>query len=117
MSSRRFYEAALAPLGYRVLMEIPTEHTGGRVVLGYGVPPKPDFWMTEGTPETAAGSTSRSAPPPVPRSTHSIGQPWPPEGGTTGRPDHDRTTTRATTERSCSTPDGHNVEVVFHGNA
>jgi len=49
--SRRFYEAALAPLGYRVVMEVPTEYTGGRVVLGYGVPPKPDFWVAEGKPE------------------------------------------------------------------
>ena len=46
--SRNFYDAALAPLGYRVLMEIPKEHTAGKVVLGYGVPPKPDFWIAEG---------------------------------------------------------------------
>jgi len=46
--SRRFYDAALAPLGYQVLKEIPKEFTGGVVVLGYGVPPKPDFWMAEG---------------------------------------------------------------------
>jgi catechol 2,3-dioxygenase-like lactoylglutathione lyase family enzyme len=50
-ASRRFYDAALAPLGYRIVMEVPAAVTGGRVVLGYGVPPKPDFWMTEGTPE------------------------------------------------------------------
>lgn len=50
--SRAFYDQALAPLGYEVLMEIPTEHTGGKVVVGYGVPPKPDFWVAEGTPET-----------------------------------------------------------------
>lgn len=49
--SRRFYEAALAPLGYRVLMEVPTQFTGGAVVLGFGVPPKPDFWVHEGTPQ------------------------------------------------------------------
>ena len=47
--SRRFYEEALAPLGYRVLMEVPKEHTGGVMVLGLGVPPKPDFWLHEGT--------------------------------------------------------------------
>jgi len=29
VSSRRFYDAALGPLGDRVLMEVPTEHTGG----------------------------------------------------------------------------------------
>jgi len=48
--SRRFYEQALAPLGYTLLMEIPKEFTGGRVVLGYGVAPKADFWLAEGTP-------------------------------------------------------------------
>jgi catechol 2,3-dioxygenase-like lactoylglutathione lyase family enzyme len=47
--SRRFYDAALKPLGYRVLMEVPLEHTGGRVVLGYGIAPKPDLWVAEGT--------------------------------------------------------------------
>jgi catechol 2,3-dioxygenase-like lactoylglutathione lyase family enzyme len=50
--SRRFYEQALAPLGYRVLMEVPTEFTGGAVVLGFGVPPKPDFWIHQGNPQT-----------------------------------------------------------------
>jgi catechol 2,3-dioxygenase-like lactoylglutathione lyase family enzyme len=49
--SRSFYEAALAPLGYRVLMEVPTQFTGGAVVLGLGVPPKPDFWLHQGTPQ------------------------------------------------------------------
>jgi catechol 2,3-dioxygenase-like lactoylglutathione lyase family enzyme len=48
--SRAFYDAALAPLGYQVIIEIPKEHTGGAVVLGYGVPPKPDFWVAEGIP-------------------------------------------------------------------
>ncbi|MBY0371331.1 VOC family protein [bacterium] len=46
--SRDFYEKALAPIGYKVLMVIPTEYTEGKVVLGLGVAPKPDFWMNEG---------------------------------------------------------------------
>lgn len=50
--SRAFYEEALAPLGYEVLLEIPTEHTGGLVVFGMGVKPKPDFWVAEGQPNT-----------------------------------------------------------------
>lgn len=50
--SRTFYERALAPLGYTVLMEIPTQFTGGAVVLGLGVAPKPDFWLHQGTPQT-----------------------------------------------------------------
>jgi catechol 2,3-dioxygenase-like lactoylglutathione lyase family enzyme len=48
--SRAFYESALAPLGYAMLMEIPKEHTGGRTVLGFGVAPKPDFWIVDGAP-------------------------------------------------------------------
>lgn len=48
--SRRFYESALAPLGYVLIMEVPKQFTGGAVVLGYGVPPKPDFWIAEGKP-------------------------------------------------------------------
>lgn len=50
--SRQFYERALAPLGYRMLMEVPPQFTGGIAVLGLGVPPKPDFWIHEGTPQT-----------------------------------------------------------------
>ncbi len=48
--SRNFYKHALAPLGYRMIMEIPKEYTEGLLVIGYGVPPKPDFWMSEGKP-------------------------------------------------------------------
>ena len=48
--SRKFYEQALAPLGYAVLMELPREHTGGIVVMGLGVPPEADFWLAEGQP-------------------------------------------------------------------
>lgn len=39
--SRAFYEAALAPLGYRVLMEFGAG-------VGMGVPPKPDLWLAPG---------------------------------------------------------------------
>jgi len=51
-ASRHFYERALAPLGYSVLMEVPKEYTGGVVSIGLGVAPKPDFWLHEGTPQT-----------------------------------------------------------------
>ena len=39
--SKPFYRAALAPLGYALLMEFE----GG---AGFGVPPKPDFWIGQG---------------------------------------------------------------------
>jgi catechol 2,3-dioxygenase-like lactoylglutathione lyase family enzyme len=48
--SRAFYDKALAPLGYTMLLEVPMAYTAGRAVLGYGVAPKPDFWITEGPP-------------------------------------------------------------------
>jgi catechol 2,3-dioxygenase-like lactoylglutathione lyase family enzyme len=48
--SRAFYEKALAPLGYKLMMEVPKQYTEGLAVLGFGVPPKPDFWVIEGTP-------------------------------------------------------------------
>ena len=50
--SRAFYEKALSPLGYSVLREIPSQFTGGKVVFGMGVAPKPDFWLAEGAPES-----------------------------------------------------------------
>src|SRR5690348_8429423 len=48
--SRTFYEKSLAPLGYAQIMEVPKEYTSGAVVVGYGVPPKADFWISEGRP-------------------------------------------------------------------
>jgi len=50
--SRRFYEQALAPLGYKVIMEVPVEFTGGAMVLGMGVLPKADFGIHQGVPQT-----------------------------------------------------------------
>jgi catechol 2,3-dioxygenase-like lactoylglutathione lyase family enzyme len=42
-ASRRFYEKALAPLGYEVLREF---HEGQ--VVGMGIGGKPDFWFSPG---------------------------------------------------------------------
>lgn len=41
--SKRFFEKALAPLGYAVLMEFGTG-------AGFAVGRKPDFWISQGTP-------------------------------------------------------------------
>jgi len=43
VKSKRFYAAALAPLGYTLLMEFEES-------AGFGVAPKPDFWIGEGAP-------------------------------------------------------------------
>jgi catechol 2,3-dioxygenase-like lactoylglutathione lyase family enzyme len=48
--SKSFYAAALAPLGYQVLMEVPAGVAGQGGAAGFGVPPKPDFWISTGAP-------------------------------------------------------------------
>ena len=48
--SKAFYIAALAPIGYELLLEVPAEVTGHSDAAGFGIPPKPDFWLASGTP-------------------------------------------------------------------
>ena len=48
--SKRFYTAALAPLGYELLLEFHDS------VAGFGEQGNPDFWIAQGeanTPDTA----------------------------------------------------------------
>jgi len=47
--SKVFYRAALQPLGYVLLYEFSAALTGRSDVAGFGVPPKPDFWVAAGT--------------------------------------------------------------------
>ncbi len=46
--SRAFYEKALAPLGYGVIMAVSAEETGGAAHVGFGADGKPDFWLSSG---------------------------------------------------------------------
>ena len=44
--SKAFYERALAPLGYGLIMEATAEQTGsGHPAAGFGAGGKPDFWI------------------------------------------------------------------------
>ncbi len=43
--SKRFYEQALAPLGYTLIMEVEQETEGGFPAAGFGANGKPDFWI------------------------------------------------------------------------
>ncbi len=45
-ASKKFYDAALAPLGASLVMTVPQEHTGGVKVGGYGYD-RPQFWLHE----------------------------------------------------------------------
>ena len=48
--SKEFYRRALEPIGYRLLAEFPAAVTGSSDTVGFGVPPKPDFWVSSGRP-------------------------------------------------------------------
>jgi catechol 2,3-dioxygenase-like lactoylglutathione lyase family enzyme len=52
--SEAFYKAALAPLGYQVLMS-------WEVYRGLGVPPKLDFWIGQGKPNPPVHIAFRAA--------------------------------------------------------
>ncbi len=43
--SRAFYTAALQPLGISLLMEVTAEQTGAGAHAGFGIAPKPFFWI------------------------------------------------------------------------
>ena len=46
-AAKRFYDAALAPLGASLVMTVPEEFTGGLKLCGYGYT-RPQFWINEG---------------------------------------------------------------------
>lgn len=46
--SKKFYAAALAPLGIGLVMEVTEEMTGGHAHAGYGSEDRPYFWLGNG---------------------------------------------------------------------
>ena len=52
-ASRRFYDAALAPLAMGMVMEVTPEESGGYHGVGYGRNGKPIFWVSNGGPRGA----------------------------------------------------------------
>lgn len=49
--SKDFYIQVLKPIGYKMLVEIPSSVTGKEDVAGFGEPNKPDFWINSGSPQ------------------------------------------------------------------
>ncbi len=45
-NSKAFYIAALSSIGYELLLEVPAALTGRSDAAGFGVAPKPDFWVS-----------------------------------------------------------------------
>lgn len=111
--SRTFYERALAPLGYGVLMELPTEVTGGIVVVGYGVAPKPDFWTASGTPNEPRVHVAFRADSPA--HVDAFYKAALEAGGRDNGPPGPRPHYHANYYGAfVLDPDGHNIEVVCH---
>lgn len=48
--SKMFYSKVLSAIGYSLLMELPASVTGKTDVAGFGEAPKPDFWISKGSP-------------------------------------------------------------------
>ena len=46
--AKAFYEKALKPLGYALIMEFQAEGSGDGHAGGFGVAGKPDYWIAEG---------------------------------------------------------------------
>src|SRR5579862_3289275 len=44
-AARRFYSAALAPLGIGIVFEVTAEQTGDHAAIGFGANGKPFFWV------------------------------------------------------------------------
>eukprot|EP01132_Coremiostelium_polycephalum_P008779 gene8779-10785_t len=46
--SKKFYQKALAAIGYELILEFPASVTGSADVAGFGEGGKPDFWIASG---------------------------------------------------------------------
>ena len=73
--SKAFYEKALMPLGYKLVMEVTAQATG-MPAAGFGSGGKPDFWignsttnrviLGDGSTPVAAAAATAPATEPVP---------------------------------------------------
>lgn len=60
-ASRHFYEAALAPLGISLVMEVTPEQSGSYHGLGMGKGSKPFFWLGNGGAKGTGGHIAFAA--------------------------------------------------------
>jgi catechol 2,3-dioxygenase-like lactoylglutathione lyase family enzyme len=61
--SKNFYTIALAPLGYKLLIEYDATETGSKYAAGFGTNGKADFWIVDGqvnTPRIHVAFTTES---------------------------------------------------------
>jgi catechol 2,3-dioxygenase-like lactoylglutathione lyase family enzyme len=105
--SKRFYEEALSPLGYRLIME---HHISG---VGFGQSAKPDFWIRQGAPGAAVhvafASEDRATVDAFHEAAMAAGGRH--NGGPGLRPEYHPSYYGA----FVFDPDGNNIEAVCHG--
>jgi catechol 2,3-dioxygenase-like lactoylglutathione lyase family enzyme len=111
--SKAFYSAALGPIGYAMLMEIPASVTGSSDVAGFGEAGKPDFWINAGTPNNppvhiAFRATSRAMVDAFYKAAIEAGGV---DNGPPGIRPHYHPDYYGAFVRD---PDGHNIEAVCH---
>lgn len=104
--SKRFYLAALAPLGYKLLFEHPISGAG------FGRGGKPDFWIKQGTPSpglhVAFASDDRATVDAFHRAALAA------KGRDNGPPGPRHEYHPAYYGAFVLDPDGHNIEAVCH---
>jgi catechol 2,3-dioxygenase-like lactoylglutathione lyase family enzyme len=82
--SKKFYAAALAPIGYRMIREYGVTPARPAASAGFGEPPRADLWIYQGDPGTVA--THIAFKEPRAQSTRSTTPLWP-AAKTTANPD------------------------------
>ena len=117
LRSKAFYNEALVPLGYSLIMEISGGHTESRhPAAGFGADGKPDFWIggeggLEGSLHIAIVAENRAAVDAFHRAALAAGGK---DNGAPGlRPQYHPNYYGA----FVLDPDGHNVEAVCHAPA
>jgi catechol 2,3-dioxygenase-like lactoylglutathione lyase family enzyme len=111
--SRAFYVAALAPLGFGVVMDLTKEQTGGYAGTGFGPPGRPQFWIGNGpgrggSTHIAFTAGSRAAVDAFYKAAMAAGGR---DNGAPGLRPHYHTNYYGA---FVFDPDGHNIEAVCH---
>jgi catechol 2,3-dioxygenase-like lactoylglutathione lyase family enzyme len=115
--ARRFYTQALAPLGYTLVMEMPSDVTeSGAAAAGFGIEGKPDFWIggeggLRGVLHVAIAAKDRAAVDAFHREALAAGGR---DNGSPGLRPHYHPNYYA---GFVLDPDGHNIEAVCHAPA
>jgi catechol 2,3-dioxygenase-like lactoylglutathione lyase family enzyme len=111
--AKAFYAAALAPLGYTLIVEVQQDHNGA-FACGFGIGGKPDFWIGgEGSLNkplhVAFAAKDRASVDAFYTAALAAGGR---DNGAPGIRAHYHPSYYAAFARD---PDGHNIEAVYHG--